>query len=387
MPSSFLTQLIAIVLIGINLRPALASIGPLLKVIQQDNHLSAITISLLTTLPVLLMGLGALFASKIRYIFGEKHGITTSLVLICIGYVLRLWGDITIILISSSIIIGIGIAMAQALIPSFIKGQLITQSSRIFAFYTTAIMAGAVAASIISPWLLNYWHWNIVLSSWILLSIPAIILWILVQQHTVSTKNTTIKSLSISTFPRAWLLGIFFGLATGGYTLVLAWLPPYYMSLGWSAIAAGTILAIVTLSEVAAGIMISLIINHFTDRRPLRFIAISCLLIGLLIILCFPLSLYLLASILLGLGIGALFPLSLIITMDHINTPQQANELGGFVQGIGYLIAALFPLIAGIILQYFSSLALAWIFMGIISIILLIMAFTFTPTNNQLIFK
>lgn len=387
MPSSFLTQLIAIILIGVNLRPALASIGPLLKVIQQDNQLTAITISLLTTLPVLLMGLGALFAIKIRHVFGEKHGVTTSLMLISIGYMLRLWGDITAILIGSSIIIGIGIAMAQALIPSFIKGRLVAQSSRVFGFYTTAIMAGAVAASIISPWLLNYWHWNIVLASWILLTLPAIILWTIIPQHTISNKQITTKSLAAFTFQRAWLLGVFFGLCTGGYTLVLAWLPPYYMSLGWTAIGAGTILAIVTLAEVVAGIIISLIINRFTDRRPLLFIAISCLLIGLIIILYLPLSLYLLASILLGLGIGALFPLSLIITMDHISTPQQANELGGFVQGIGYLIAALFPLIAGIILQYFSSLALAWIFMGIISIILLIMAYTFTPASNQLIFK
>ncbi|CAM5184664.1 hypothetical protein [Alishewanella longhuensis] len=49
--------LLAIVLVALNLRPALAAIGPLLKAIQGDISLSFSAASLLTTLPVLAMGL------------------------------------------------------------------------------------------------------------------------------------------------------------------------------------------------------------------------------------------------------------------------------------------------------------------------------------------
>ena len=48
---------------------------------------------------------------------------------------------------------------------------------------------------------------------------------------------------------RAWLLAIFFGLGTGAYTLVLAWLPPYYTALGWTPVAAGSLLGAVTVAK------------------------------------------------------------------------------------------------------------------------------------------
>ena len=52
-----LWYLSAIVLVGLNLRPALASIGPLLDALQTGAGLGDGLASLLTSLPVLLMGL------------------------------------------------------------------------------------------------------------------------------------------------------------------------------------------------------------------------------------------------------------------------------------------------------------------------------------------
>ncbi|VBU06190.1 major facilitator family transporter [Burkholderia pseudomallei] len=49
-------RLAAVILVGLNLRPALASIGPLLDTIQRASGLSDSAASLLTTLPILLMG-------------------------------------------------------------------------------------------------------------------------------------------------------------------------------------------------------------------------------------------------------------------------------------------------------------------------------------------
>ena len=70
-------------------------------------------------------------------------------------------------------------------------------------------------------------------------------------------------------FYRAWLLMLFFGIGTGAYTLVLAWLPPFYTELGWSAAHSGLLLGALTLVEVLAGLVVSSIINRFPDRRPL----------------------------------------------------------------------------------------------------------------------
>ncbi len=46
--------ILLMILVGLNLRPALASLAPLLPRIESEGELSVLTLSLLTTLPVCL---------------------------------------------------------------------------------------------------------------------------------------------------------------------------------------------------------------------------------------------------------------------------------------------------------------------------------------------
>ncbi|MEK7956304.1 MFS transporter, partial [Burkholderia contaminans] len=190
---------------------------------------------------------------------------------------------------------------------------------------------------------------------------------------------TSASNAQPSRSPRAWRLALFFGIATGAYTLVLAWLPPYYMRLGWSPTAAGSLLGGVTLAEVVAGLTISATIDRLPDRRPALYASIASLLVGLLVMLAAPEALALPAALLLGAGIGALFPLSLIVTVDHAATPADAASLTGFVQGIGYLIAGLFPFGAGIVRQHLADLTPAWIAMACLCVALFALAAGFAP--------
>ncbi|RQP27244.1 MFS transporter, partial [Burkholderia ubonensis] len=179
--------------------------------------------------------------------------------------------------------------------------------------------------------------------------------------------------------PRAWRLALFFGIATGAYTLVLAWLPPFYMRLGWSPTAAGGLLGGVTLAEVVAGLTVSATIDRMPDRRAALFAAIAALFVGLVLMLASPEELALPVALLMGAGIGALFPLSLIVTVDHAATPADAASLTGFVQGIGYLIAGLFPFAAGIVRQHLADLTPAWIAMACLCVVLCALASGFAP--------
>jgi CP family cyanate transporter-like MFS transporter len=73
-----------------------------------------------------------------------------------------------------------------------------------------------------------------------------------------------------------------------------------------------------------------------------------------------------------------LFPLSLIVTFDHARTPAEAGKLLSRVQGGGYLIAALMPLIAGMVRDSGASLTNAWLIMSA-GVILLIAILRFKP--------
>jgi len=172
---------------------------------------------------------------------------------------------------------------------------------------------------------------------------------------------------------------VFFGIGTGAYTLVLAWLPPFYTELGWSAADSGLLLGGLTLVEVLAGLAVSTVIHRFPDRRILLLAVLLAVLAGLACLSVAPAQLALPAVILLGCGIGALFPLSLIVSMDHVTDPSGAGALLAFVQGGGYIIASSMPFIAGLIRQQSSSLAQAWMVMAAGVAVLLLIALRFAP--------
>ncbi len=130
---------------------------------------------------------------------------------------------------------------------------------------------------------------------------------------------------------------------------MLAWLAPYYVEKGWSEQNAGLLLGFLTAMEVISGLVVPAIANRSRDRRVVLMALLVLIIAGFCGLILSPQHLSLLWPCLLGLGIGGLFPMSLIVSLDHLDNPQRAGGLTAFVQGIGYLIAGLSPLMAGMI--------------------------------------
>ncbi|MGM3181610.1 CynX/NimT family MFS transporter [Dickeya oryzae] len=373
---------ITVMLLGLNLRPVLAGIGPLLSRIQADTGMGDTQAGLLTTLPVFAMGICALYGGWLQARVGEYRGIGVGIVGIAVASLLRCWLTGTAGLLLTAALAGIGIALIQALMPSFLRRSFSQQSSRMMGLYTTAIMAGAaLAAASVSP-LADVMDWDGALAIWGGLATLAAVAWMItVSINPMPNKAPHTKAVTTLSRSRAWALMIFFGIGTAAYTLVLAWLPPYYTQLGWSSAHSGLLLGGLTLTEVVAGLLVSWLINHVPDRRYLLLPVLLLLLLGMAGLILAPLTLVLPIMVALGLGIGALFPLSLIIALDQVDDPRQAGALMGFVQGGGYLIASLMPLLAGFIRQHTSGLNQAWLIMAAGVVVLILMALRFGPRH------
>ncbi|WP_457980691.1 cyanate transporter [Ectopseudomonas composti] len=375
--------LIAIVLLGLNLRPVLAAIGPLLDRIQLDSGLDHIGASLLTSLPVVIMGLGALAAGLLRQRLGERNGILFGVLLIALACLLRgVLPDATT-LIATALLAGAGIAFVQALLPGLIKSRFAADSGRLIGFYSCAIMGGAAFGAALTPWLAQSLGWSWALASWTLPAVLAAAFWQRTAPAQAAMAAQTLPHLDVWRSPRAWLLMSFFGVGTAGYTLVLAWLPPYYTALGWSAQSSGLLLAALTLCEVFAGLLVSSLLPRYPDRRALLAVVLLALLAGLLGLIFAPLQLVVPICLLLGVGIGALFPLSLVVAQDHLDDPRQTGDLLAFVQGGGYLIAATAPFLAGLLRQYTADLRLSWLAMAAATLVLMGMATQFKPGSGR----
>lgn len=375
--------LLAIVLLGLNLRPVLAALGPLLDRIQLDTGLGHVGASLLTSLPIVIMGLGALAAGVLRRRLGEQNGILVGVVLIALACAMRGVLPQAAPLIASALLAGAGIAFVQALLPGLIKARFSSDSGRLIGFYSCAIMGGAAFGAALTPWFAHWIGWSWALALWALPAAGASLLWNTAAPADSAPPTGEVQHLDAWRSPRAWLLMAFFGVGTAGYTLVLAWLPPYYTALGWSAQSSGLLLAALTLCEVAAGLLASSLLARYPDRRPLLAVVLLSLLAGLLGLLFAPLQLVVPICILVGIGIGALFPLSLVVAQDHLDDPRQTGDLLVFVQGGGYLIAACSPLLAGLLRQYTDDLRLSWLAMAVATLALMVMAARFKPGSGH----
>ena len=368
-----------IILVALNLRPSMAAVGPLLSAIRGDIALSFSLASLLTMLPVMAMGLAMFFGIGISRRLGEQRAVILSLLIIGLATLSRLWLDSAPPLIGSAVLAGIGIALIQALMPALIKSRFPDHVALCMGLYVTSIMGGAALAASFSPLVLGQTgNWRIGLAIWAALALLALLVW-RTQSPSSSIQNTAAGKESFARNTRAWLLAIFFGLGTASYTCVLAWLAPYYVEQGWNEQDAGLLLGFLTAMEVISGLLTPAIANHSRDRREVLAALLLLIITGFCGLVLSPQHLSLLWPCLLGLGIGGLFPMSLIVSLDHLDNPQRAGSLTAFVQGIGYLIAGLSPLLAGMIRDRLGSFEWAWWSLTAVMMVMLLIVLRFDP--------
>lgn len=378
-PASWLIA--SIILVALNLRPSMAAVGPLLSAIRGDIPLSFSTASLLTMLPVMAMGLAMFLGMRVAQRFGEHRTIVVSLLIIGVATVSRLYLDSTLELILSAVLAGVGIALIQAVMPALIKSRFSDNVSLFMGLYVTSIMGGAAIAASFSPFVLaQTGSWRMGLAIWALLALLALGFWF--AQRSAIPKLPAAPQGRQESFvgnSRAWLLAIFFGLGTASYTCVLAWLAPYYVEKGWSEQNAGLLLGFLTAMEVISGLITPAIANRSQDKRLVLVVLLALIMAGFCGLILSPERFSLLWPCLLGLGIGGLFPMSLIVSLDHLDNPRRAGGLTAFVQGIGYLIAGLSPLIAGMIRDQLGSFEWAWWSLTAVMAVMIVMVLRFNP--------
>jgi MFS transporter, CP family, cyanate transporter len=375
----------AVVLVALNLRPSMAAIGPLLSAIRDDVSLSFGAASLLTMLPVMAMGAAMFFGMRVASWMGEHRAIMLSLIAIGVATLARLWLDSAVELILSAVLAGLGIAMIQGLMPVLIKSRFSHNVSLCMGLYVTSIMGGAALAASFAPLVSSRTgSWRAGLAIWAVLAVIGLLIWWTQKAATTSLRSTSGPDReSFVRVPRAWLLGLFFGLGTASYTCVLAWLAPYYVEQGWSEQNAGLVLGFLTSMEVLSGLIAPAIANRSRDRRAVIAVLLVLMLGGFLGLILVPQTLPLLWPCLLGLGIGGLFPMSLIVSMDHLEVPARAGGLTAFVQGIGYLIAGLSPLLAGLIRDATGSFEGAWWSLAGVVLLMLLIVLRFNPERYR----
>lgn len=342
--------LFAIFIAALNLRPIITSVAPLLGTLRSDLGMSGLTASLLTTFPVLCMGLFAPVATALRDRLGLERTVFTALVLITGATALRGIVSSVTILVISALVGGIGISLAGPLLSGFIKKYFPTKPG-IVSIYSASMTVGAAIASAFSIPIYNRSNQSLTLtlSCWAILGVIALFVWSVFLRNRANKESLVRSKLPIRN-KRAILLTLFFGLMASMFYSVTAWISPIAHSFGYSAASSAMLLTIFTIIQIPVSLTIPGLVAKFGKRR---FFLIFCSVsefIGIVILL---LHLPMLpAVIFLGIGAGGLFPLALMLPIVETNTSEEAGAWSAMSQCGGYIIGAMGPLLIGAIYDH-----------------------------------
>ena len=400
--------LIGILIVSLNLRPAITSIPPLIEVIRADVGLSYAAVSLLTAIPVLCMGVFAFAVPTVTRVFGREEGVLWAVVVIGVATAARIASANPIVLFGSTILVGIGIAICQTLLPAIVGRYFRHRVAFATGLYAASLSLGAaVATGLTVPLWDLLGSWPLSLTSWTLVAVAGVLVWIpivrnppVVDDSSTSDSSTadspktgsstadspkTGSSTSDSqgqlplTDPFAWTITILFAGSSMTFYSGLTWLAPRYVALGWSEAAAGILLTLFLITQLVGMFAVSAFGDRRADRRPWFYLMAVLVTVGTAGIALSPTSFPWVWSAVFGTGIGGLFSLALTLPVDFGETGDATDRLSAMAMGIGFGVAAIGPFVIGAIRDLTGGFTSSFIGLTVLGVAMLGLSIQFAP--------
>lgn len=349
--------ILGIILISINLRTSIASVGPLIPFIREDLGISNGLAGFLTTLSLITFAIFSLFAPSIGKRLGHGKAIFLGIVLLAIGVVIRVLGGVELLYLGTALT-GIGIVIANVLMIPFFKARIPEQLGLMTALLSTGMsLFAAIASGISVPLAVDLGlGWRGSLLSWVVLMVLALLVWIpQLRPHGGAQQRAIFPAKNVWKSRLAWQVTLFMGAQSVMYFTMVTWLPDMLIARGMSPVNAGLALSYMH--------MISLIGTFFAPNLLIRLRQQSGVILGVGVgYLVGYASLFIqnelvtfAALTVIGIGSGA--SLSIAYTLISLRAAEDLTtaKLSGMVQSAGYVLAALGPLLFGVSLDLFDN--------------------------------
>ncbi|MEB0044365.1 MULTISPECIES: CynX/NimT family MFS transporter [unclassified Pseudomonas] len=361
--------LLGLIWVALNLRPALSSMAPMLSEVSKTLGLSAAQAGLLTTLPVLCLGVFAPLAPILARRFGAERVVLGILLMLACAIILRsTFGEVG--LFAGSVLAGASIGIIGVLLPGIVKRDFPKQAGAMTGVYTMALCLGAAMAAGATVPLSEHFgkSWALGLGFWGVPAVVAAIFWLpqVGQKH--SAHNVAYRVRGLLRDPLAWQVTLYMGLQSSLAYIVFGWLPSILIGRGLTPTQAGLVLSGSVIIQLVSSLAAPWLATRGKDQR-LAIVVVMCLtLSGLFGCLYAPLEGLWGWAIVLGLGQGGAFSLALTLIVLRSRDAHVAANLSSMAQGFGYTLASLGPFAVGIVHDWTGGwTALGWIF-GVIGL-------------------
>jgi len=364
-----LVVLAGIVLVGLNLRIAVAAVSPIIGAVREDFALTATQVGLLGTIPVAAFAVFGSLATPLARRLGLEPTMILALLLSMSGELLRALADGAPAFLAWSVVALGGLGMGNVLLPPLVKRYFPDRIGTVTAAYSVAMSVSAAVPPLVALPVAQAVGWRVSVGMWAILGFAAVVPWVVVIAQSVSAR-AHLRNL-VRRAPRtdrpaalvragaeesrivwrsrlAWALVLtFFANTTCTYVL-FAWLPEILADAGLGADVGGRWLAVFAILGLPASIVSPVLTARMRNPYPLVVGFVACWVVGLLGLMLAPAHGTAVWMVLVGIGPGS-FPIMLALIGLRSRTPAIAVALSGMVQGVGYGLAVVGPVGIGVL--------------------------------------
>lgn len=373
----------ALLVAAVNLRPAVTSLGPVLQDVRHGLGMSGTVAGLLTSVPALCFSLFGIAAPRLERRVGPGAVVFAGMCALTAGLLLRPLAGGTLPFLASSTLSLAGLAVANVMMPVFVKHYFPDRVDATTGLYSMGISIGTGSAAAATAPISNAagGDWRFALGVWAVPAALAALCWIPFLRNPnharqpapatdtdraadpVPGPGSTAGLGRITRSRTAWAMAIFFGLQASSIYCSMGWLAQIFRDAGVSSTTAGLLLAIAMAISVPVSLVLPAIAARMHSQGPLAVILAAFGLAGYAGLWLAPAALPWVWAFLIGVA-NCSFPLALTLIGLRTRTDPGVVQLSTFAQCGGYLLSIPGPILVGALYQHSGAWPLPIAFMA-----------------------
>jgi CP family cyanate transporter-like MFS transporter len=356
---------VLLALLGINLRSVILAVPPILPLLQHDLGLSYTETGLLTSLPILMFGAAAWLSGFLVGRIGGRTAVTIGLVLLAAGTLLRVVVPSIFFLYLFTILLSLGIALAQTSAPVLARSWFPHQIGLVTAIFTDGLILGeAIGAGITVPIMASFLGADAWRGTFLLWGVPVVImlvLWFWLAPHTTANRadpaklpiadaiSATVPVIRVAPVKSVRVSALHMGIILGCGSLIYfgmnSWIAAYNLAIHHPGYTPLT-LTLLNLCQLPASLAITFFAQQIAGRRwPFILAGFVCI-FSLAGWIFTPVALEPLWATLMGAGSAVVFTLGLSLP-PLLAEPGKVAKLTGLTLSISYTTAFIGPFVGG----------------------------------------
>ena len=362
--------LVAVFLLALNLRPAVTSIGVVLKDIQAGTGMPATLAAAVVAAPVWCFAAGGALAWAARACWGIRRTVAGALAVLAAALLARVVAGPQVLL-GGTVVACLSIAVLGTLLPAIVHTAPPRQWATLTGCYVAALGGGSGVGALLTSPVAGATSWRVGAGSWALLAGAGWLAWRVAARQMPEPLATgriaRVGPLRLRPTGTAWALTIHFGLTSGLTFAVMGWLPGILRDR--AAVSPQAVGWLFTLAMVL-GVPIALRVPRWARRAGQSGLAVALAaptglaVLGLLIAPAFAPWLWATG---LGLGMPAVSLGLVLISLRAEPRTDTAAALSSMVQGAGYALSGAVAL--GIGLLYGATHSWQWPLIGLLIVL------------------